>query len=190
MNNQTIKIGFLAFASALIISSCNKKTDPPTPDEQELITTVKIQIIEEFSSFLQTYEYKVENGFGGSGGTIKIDTIKLKPNTKYDAVLTVLNEKATPIKNITDEVIEESNEHLFFLNSNPVSGNGSLTVSSGNKDKEGNPLNQTFKITTGGSGTGKFQVVLLHEPTNKNATSLDATGGETDLDATFPVLLQ
>lgn len=190
MNNQTIKFGFLTLACATIITSCNKKTDPPTPDEQELITTVKIQLLEEFSSFVQTYEYKVENGFGGSGGTIKIDSIKLKPNTKYDAVLTVLNEKATPIEDITEEIIEESNDHLFFFTSNPSTGNGSISVNSGNKDKTGNPLNQTFKLTTGSNGQGKFQIVLLHEPANKNATSLEAAGGETDLDATFPVLIQ
>ncbi|MES2478318.1 MAG: hypothetical protein V4561_04485 [Bacteroidota bacterium] len=190
MKKQFIAITILAILFTSIISSCNKKSDPPTPDEQELITTLKIQVIEEFSSFVQTFEYKVENGFGGAGGTVKIDTIKLKPDTKYDAVLTVLNEKATPTEDLTNEIIEESNAHLFLKKSEPASGNGSISVGQGNKDKAGNPLNQTFKLTSGTSGKGSFRLVLLHQPTNKNATSVETAGGETDLDAIFPVLIQ
>lgn len=171
------------------MASC-KKNDPPKPDEQELITTVKIYVNEEFSSFVQSFEYKVENGFGGSGGTIKIDTLKLKPNTKYSAVLTVLNEKANPVEDITTEIIEESNDHLFLFSSNPSAGAGSVSATNGNKDKNGAPLNQTFTLNTNATGTGKFQVVLLHEPSNKNAIIISAAGGETDLDATFPVLIQ
>lgn len=190
MKNQAIKFAFLCLVSASIISSCNKKTDPPTPDEQELITTVKIQVIEEFSSFVQTFEYKVENGFGGSGGSVKIDTVRLKPNTKYDVVLTLLNEKKSPSEDITGEIIEESNNHLFLFKSDPATGNGSVSAGGGNKDKAGLPLNQTFKLTTAGSGNGKFQIVLLHLPNNKEATTIEAAGGETDVDASFPVLIK
>ena len=190
MKNQIIRTSILAILFAGIISSCNKKTDPPTPDEQELITTIKIQVIEEFSSFVQTFEYKVENGFGGAGGTVKIDTLKLKPDTKYDAVLTVLNEKATPAEDITKEIIEESNAHLFLMKSEPTSGNGSISVGQGNKDKDGNPLNQTFKLTTATSGKGTFRIALLHQPIDKKATVVENAGGETDLDAIFPVLIQ
>lgn len=190
MKKLTIKSMATMVAFTTLLAACNKKTDPPKPDEQELITTLKIQLLEEFSSFVQTYEYKVENGFGGSGGTIKIDTLKLKPNTKYNAVLTVLNEKANPVEDITAEIIEKGDEHLFLFSSNPIAGAGSVFATNGNKDKNAAPLNQTLILNTNAAGTGKFQVVLLHQPTNKNATSINAAGGETDLDATFPVVLQ
>lgn len=190
MKKLTIKSMATLVAFTTLFAACNKKTDPPKPDEQELITTLKIQLLEEFSSFVQTYEYKVENGIGGSGGTIKIDTLKLKPNTKYSAVLTVLNEKANPVEDITTEIIEESNDHLFLFSSNPIAGAGSVFATNGNKDKNAAPLNQSFVLNTNAAGTGKFQVVLLHEPSNKNATSINTAGGETDLDATFPVVLQ
>lgn len=189
MKKSTIKIGLIALAFSAIISSCNKG-DAPRPDEQELITTVKIQLAESASSFVQTFTYKVENGFGGSGGTIQIDTMKLKPGTKYDAVITVLNEKKSPAEDITTEIIEKDIEHLFLFASTPATGNGSLAVSDGNKDKNGAPFNQTFKLTTGPSGTGKFKIQLMHQPTNKNATTPETSGGETDLEATFPVVLQ
>jgi hypothetical protein len=65
-----------------------------------------------------------------------------------------------------------------------------VSATNGNKDKNGAPLNQTFTLNTNATGNGKFQVVLLHEPSNKNAIIISAAGGETDLDATFPVLIQ
>ena len=189
MKKVTFKIGIFTIAFSAILSSCGKG-DAPKPDEQELITTVKVQLIENFSSYVQTFTYKVENGFGGAGGTIQIDTMKLKPNTKYDALITVLNEKASPTEDITAEIIEESNDHLFLLASNPASGNGSVVASNGNKDKVGKPLNQSFQLTTDNAGKGKFQIILLHLPTDKSGTTTATAGGETDLDATFPVVLQ
>lgn len=188
MKKQTISI--IAISSIVIFASCNKKS-APIPDEQELITTVSIQVGQPLSSLMQTFSYKVENGFSsGTSGSIKIDSIKLKPNTVYDATLVVLNEKANPIENITTEIIEKDIEHLFLFASTPATGNGSLVVSDGNKDKNGAPFNQTFKLTTGPSGTGKFKIQLMHQPTNKNATTPETSGGETDLEATFPVVLQ
>jgi hypothetical protein len=189
MKKSTFKIGIFALAFSAFLSSC-KKDDAPKPDEQELITTVKIQLTEEMSSATQTYIYKVENGFGGTGGTIMIDTMKLKPSANYNAVITVLNEKKSPAEDVTKEIIEESDKHLFLLISNPATGNGSVVASNGNKDKAGNPLNQTFKLSTSTAGKGNFQVILLHEPTNKSGTTTATAGGETDLDATFPVVLQ
>jgi hypothetical protein len=176
--------------SSLTITSSCKKNAAPVPDQQELITTIKIQMVEEFSSFMQTFQYKVENGFGGTAGTISIDTLKLKPNTKYDVVLVVLNEKANPVENITTEILEKDNEHLFVFASNPNSGNGSVAVSAGNFDKNGLPLNQSFKLSTSTAGSGTFKITLMHNPTNKNGLSPETAGGETDLDATFPVVLQ
>jgi hypothetical protein len=192
MNNKIIKTAFIISILAINFLACKKDPkEAPKPDEQELITTLKIQLTEPLSSFVQNFEYKVENGFSsGTMGSIKIDTIKLKPETIYDAVLVVLNEKADPVENITTEIIEKGYEHLFLHTSSPVTGAGSILASNGNKDKNGAPLNQTFKLTTGTSGSGKFQITLLHQPNNKNGTTTEAAGGETDLDAIFPVILQ
>lgn len=189
MKNQIIKTGIIALVLSLSFSAC-KKDPAPVPDEQELITTVKIHLTEETSSFMQTFEYKVENGFGGTAGSISIDTIKLKPNTKYSGAITVLNEKASPVENITTEILEKDDEHLFLFASTPDSGKGSLMVSDGSKDKNGKPFNQTFTLTSGGAGTGKFDIQLMHQPTDKNGTTPATSGGETDLAASYPVVLQ
>ncbi len=182
------KISIIA-AATLLFAACNK--DPknaPTPDEQELITTLKINVSDS-AGFNKSFVYKVENGFG-SGGTIVIDTMKLSPNKSYWASLTVLNEKAIPTEDITTEIIEKSEEHLFVFESKPASGAGSISITEGNKDNKGLAFNQSFKINTDAKGNGNFQVILLHAPTDKNGTNQATAGGETDLDASFPVVIE
>ncbi len=191
MKNQIIKTAFIAIAFTTTISACKKDENAPIPDEQELITTLKIQLSNSSKGFMKTFVYKVENGFGsGSGGTIQIDTIKLEPGVIYDAILSVQNEKATPAEDITNEILEKDDEHLFVFDSTPSSGNGSVAVSDGSKDKNGAPLNQTFKLTTGSLGKGKFGIQLMHLPTNKAGTTPSAAGGETDLAVNFPVVIE
>ncbi|MGC4058404.1 MAG: hypothetical protein QM743_09865 [Chitinophagaceae bacterium] len=179
----------IACISMLTFAACKKEKSAPTPDEQELITTVKITLSDD-AGFNQTFEYKVENGFSSGTSAIEIDTVKLNANKTYSAVLTVLNEKASPVEDITAEIIEKSYEHLFVFASAPASGNGSVSVADGNKDSNGKPLNQTFQLTTSTAGKGTFRVTLMHQPTDKNGTTPETAGGETDLDATFPVSLQ
>ena len=79
---------------------------------------------------------------------------------------------------------------MFFLESDPASGAGSISVSNGNKDSNGDAFNQTIDFTTGDAGTGQLTVTLKHEPTDKAATNPTDAGGETDAQAIFPVIVQ
>lgn len=182
---------FAIIAFAASFTSCKK--DPvtnPSVTEEELITTLKLTVTDS-NNVSTSFVYKIENGFGSTTqGTIQIDTIKLAPNYMYSYALTVLNESESPVIDITEEVLEEKDEHLFFLTSNPASGAGSIGQSDGNVDNGGHPFNQEGKLTTGSSGSGTFTITLLHEPTDKHGTSTAATGGETDAEAVYPVLLQ
>lgn len=182
--------GTVALASLLTFSACNKDdVKTPSVDEPELITTLRLDVTG--SSGTQSFKYKVENGIGSTTpGTIQIDTVKLSPNTTYSVAVAVLNEKAQPVENTTDEIIGEKDEHLFFLSSDPASGAGSLSVSGGSLDNNGKPFNQTFTMNTGAAGSGAFTVTLIHQPTNKEATSTAGAGGETDAEGVFPVKLQ
>lgn len=190
MKNQWIKAGLATLILAITFSSCKKNDDAPVPDEQEVITTLRMDISGD-AGFTASYIYKVENGFNNTTpGTVQADTIKLAPGKTYNVSLTVLNEKATPVEDITTEILEKNLEHLFVFLSTPATGNGSMSVSGGSKDEKGLPLNQTFKLSTGTSGSGSFNIHLMHQPTDKNGTTPATAGGETDLDATYPVLLQ
>jgi hypothetical protein len=180
---------FSILAVSTTITSCKKKEDPK-PDEQELITTLKLSVTGT-GGFARTFIYKVENGFGGTtSGTVQIDTIKLPAAQSYSVTAEVLNEKASPVENITEEVLSEKDAHLFLYISTPGTGAGSLTFSGGSKDGKNLPFNQTISVASGAAGSGKLQVNLIHEPSNKTATTTTGAGGETDVEATFPVLIQ
>ncbi len=180
---------FSIVALSMTMTSCKKKEDPK-PDEQELITTLKLNVTGS-SGFAKTFTYKVENGFGGTtSGTVQIDTIKLSAGQTYSMTAELLNEKASPVENITSEVIAEKDEHLLLYISTPSSGAGSLTFSNGSKDSKNLPFSQTITMVSGTAGSGKLQVNLIHAPTDKTATTTTGAGGETDVEATFPVLIQ
>ena len=184
MNNSNFKTVLLAAIFALIISGC-KQNDPPVPAEQELITTLKLNI------GTQTFVFKVENGFGTSNpGTIQIDTIKLHADSNYLVIAELLNERKNPAEDITGEVISEKDDHLFLYVSNPATGAGSIATSNGSLDNNNAPFNQTVRFNTGQSGTGILTVYLLHQPTNKSGTTPATSGGATDVEAVFPVVIE
>ncbi|MEZ5015885.1 MAG: hypothetical protein R2800_02460 [Flavipsychrobacter sp.] len=178
---------------AVSVTSCTKKNENlvvnPTPQEQELITTIKL-VVTNSAGFNKTFSYKVDNGFNSTTpATPVIDDVVLAPNTTYNVSVEVWNEAENPVEDITTEVKAENTEHLFVLESAPANGAGSISFTNGSKDDNGNPLNQTIDFTTGAAGNGVLTVTLKHEPTDKNAANADAAGGETDAKAIFPVKL-
>lgn len=191
MKNNIIKYSAIAAIATLSLTACHKdKVATPTPVEQELITTVKL-VITDGSGFNKTFVYKVENGFGSTTqGTITKDSVLLAPNKTYNVEVRLLNEKSTPATDETVEVKNENTEHLFFYQSSPAAGAGSVLFSDGSKDDNGNAFNQTGKLKTDASGNGTLTVTLKHQPTNKAAATPDAAGGETDVEAVFNLKLQ
>lgn len=182
-----------AFTALVAFSACKKEKndiiEEPHVHEEELITTVRL-IVTNSSGFNQTFNYKVDNGIGSANpATPVIDDVVLSANNTYNVEVQVWNEAETPAEDVTEEVKEESLEHLFLFQSTPTSGAGSIVFSNGNKDGNGDPLNQTITFTTGDAGSGSLTVTLKHEPTDKNATDPASAGGETDAQAIFPVTL-
>lgn len=184
----------LAFTGLLAItfSACQKDKDPVLPPvEQEVITTVKITFVDNVDSTKRTFTYKVENGFGNTQqGNVSIDTINLLASSLYLTEVRLYNEKVDPAEDVTEEVISENTEHLFLYSSDPAEGAGSMTSSDGNLDKDGKPFNQTVSFVTGEAGPGLLTIHLMHQPTDKTATTPEAAGGETDVDVTFPVVIK
>lgn len=181
----------LLLSLPLFVVSC-KKDDPPVPDEQEVITTLKMHVTNTAEGFDKTFIYKVENGFDNpSTGTIQIDTVKLKSGITYSVELQVLNEREDPAEDITKEILEESDEHLFVIGHNASAGLAEVTIANGNKDSKGLPLNQTFELTAGTTAKGQLDVVLLHHPVEKSGLTIDnIAGSETDLYAKYPLVIE
>lgn len=173
-----------------LIYGCKKDEDEvPTPkpptNEEEVITTMTLYFTDSAnSSNVVSATYKDPDGDGGNTYT-KFDSIKLKANTTYYTKVVLLNETATPADSISNEVLEEANDHLFIYT---VSGvNANITITDTDSNSPALPIGLQSKWKTGAASNGTIQVVLKHQPGVKNGT---ATPGETDIDLTFKAVVQ
>lgn len=182
---------FISLLSMFVVAACNKtKVEAPQPEEQELITTVRLNI-SNTEGFNKSFSYHVENGFETpTPGLVVKDSLILDTNGIYSVDLQLLNEKQNPAQNVTSEVIAEKDEHLFLYESTPAEGAGSIIVRDGSIDNAGKPFNQTVKFVTSGAGNGTLTITLKHQPTDKAAKTTKDAGGETDMQAVFNVRIR
>lgn len=171
---------FLALVATAMFASCTDDDQPvPPPNEEELITTVNVQLTS--SSETVTLMFQDTDGPGGNDPVITGGT--LRENTAYSFTTTFLNESVSPTEDITEEVREEGTEHFVLYTSGAL--NFSFVLD--DADTDGNPIGLTGTLTTASAGTGDLQVILRHEPTK---TATGATGGETDVDVSFPIVVE
>ena len=150
------------------------------PTEQELITTVRLT----FSNAGVPVVFTAIDADGPGGNPIVIDDIKLAENTIYSLKVEFLDEQdPANVEDITAEVMEEDLVHLVCFDATGVPAPTDLDVDS-NGDALG--LNATF--STAGAVNGTLKVSLKHEP-EKSSTTPCATG-ETDVEVTFPVVIE
>ena len=175
---------FLLACLAMATFGFNACTPEPTDDdEEENITTVSLIVAGNGS--VKTYQWKDKDGEGGAAATI--DSIKLAKNQIYTVAVNVLDESAATITDLTTEIKEKADKHLFVFTAQG-GANGSLTFSGLSTDKNGKPFGQSLNFTTAATASGSLNVTLKHEP-NKSAAN-PALTGETDIDVTFPVTIQ
>lgn len=182
MNKSRFNPFFLMLFGIVVVMSGCKKEDPTPEDENELITTVQLKFTD--GTTVQTFQWKDIDGDGGAAPTIQ--NISLKANKTYTLDVSLLDESKTPTENITEEVKEESDEHLLVFTPSPAT---LMTYTYGDKDANNFPIGLTGSLKTAAVGTGTLQVVLRHQPPvngmrQKNGT---ATPGSTDVDVTFNV---
>jgi hypothetical protein len=185
-------LGALVFA----IASCDDD-DPVKEDVPELITKATLTFTPVGSTAaIVTATATDPDGEGVNDLTVD-GPINLTGSTAYVLTIGLINELADPGDDefdITEEVEEEGDEHMFFFGwtgsvfSDPT-GNGNIDnradeVNYEDEDENGLPLGLTTSWTTGAASGGTFRVVLKHQPDLKTATSGVDTG-ETDLDISF-----
>lgn len=173
-----------------LFASCVKNEDPDGENEEELITTLIMQLTPNNGTGVVNLEFVDLDGDGGNPPTISGGTLAI--NTTYTAEITVLNESESPAEDITEEILEEADEHQFFLT---LSGSLDLNWSYLDEDSEGYPVGLSMQLVTGATaGTGTLRVTLRHEP-NKSAANVAGgnianAGGETDIEVDFPITIQ
>lgn len=184
MKNYLISALFLT----ALISGCKKDDDkvnnpPPIVNEQEIITTMTLRFEDSSDAGKVVYAtFRDPDGDGGAGYDI-FDTIKLEANKTWYTTLILLNETANPVDTISNDVMDEADEHLICFTPSGTSSSVEITDQDGN----GLPLGLFSKWKSGSIGSGTMQIVLRHQPGTKNGS---CTPGESDIDIVFPVIVQ
>jgi hypothetical protein len=193
--------GLLAVLTVAFLASCNDDDEPTKEDTPELITNATLTFTPAGGGGAITATATDPDGEGVQDITID-GPINLAANTSYTLTIELRNELADPndaAYNITEEVQEEGDEHMFFFSwtgnvfSDP-GGNGNIdnradAVNYNDEDGNGHPLGVSTSWTTSTASSGNFRVVLKHQPDLKTATSA-STAGETDLDIEFDINVQ
>jgi hypothetical protein len=172
--------------AVIFFSSCKKDEEIQPTDDNELITRVELKFTDVASKSTVTYTFQDKDGDPKTAPE-KFEKIVLNKGVSYTMTLGVYDDTKSPAKDITQEINEESDVHLFVFKATPAS---LLTTTIQDKDKNGLPIGLDAKVLASSTiGTGKFNVVLKHQPELngvKVKTGQEA-GGSTDIDLLFDV---
>ena len=192
MKKQTFLLPLLILS--LIFTGCSDDDDHDDHshpvNEQEVITTVEVTLSDGTNSYVLIWE-----DLDGDGPDLPIITGATIPSNSYDAEIQLYNKTLDPTDDeyvVTTEILEEDVDHQFFFNAS--NGLNVFDFVYADADVDGNPIGQQFIIEDVSGSCGDLNIVLLHEP-NKNADGVsdgDITnaGGDTDIDITFPIIVQ
>lgn len=195
MKSISQKNGLLSFSKPLVylvmfllsmfvFTSCEEDT-PEEVNEDELITTVTITLTN--GNQVITLKYKDLDGDGPNKPSTRVSE-PLIANTVYSGTVSFLNETATTVEDITEEILAEAEEHQVFYQAPAAFG----TFTYDDEDANGKPLGLGFTLTTGASATtSNLTITLRHEP-NKSASgvsdgNISNAGGATDVEVVFPI---
>lgn len=179
---------FTFIALFILSSSCHKEKVEPG-DDNELITTVKLEFKAVSNSSIATKSFYWRD-VQGDGVVDSVDPIILDKNTTYEMIVSLLDETKKPVFDISKEIDNESDVHLFVYRTNPL---GLLNVQIKDLDKNGMPIGLRSEVKSQyAPGNGKLTVILKHQPpvNGKTVKTGNEEGGSTDVDVTFPITVQ
>ncbi|TSJ46745.1 hypothetical protein [Fluviicola chungangensis] len=188
MNKKLNRLLVIGLVAASVITACKKDKDlvpvpQPVENEPEVITTMKLMFVDSSNASNVYYAtFRDPDGDGGTSFDI-FDTIILQPNKTWYTSILLLNETVSPIDTVSNDVLEEANDHKFCFTPAGVSATVQITDLDGN----GLPVGLQSKWRTSGTGSGTMQVELRHQPGTKDGT---CTSGETDISVVFPTKIQ
>jgi len=185
---QTMKtmknISFYALLSIAMIGCSDDDTAPEVINDEELITTVILTLTQESGDQVVLTTVDLD----GDGPDEPETTVvgNFSQNTQYQGAVQFLNETEDPAEDITEEVIEEAEEHQVFYT---ISEGLNITTTYVDFDSNDNPLGVNITLETGEASSGSLTVTLRHEPVKPN-DGLDSAGGETDIATSFDVTIE
>jgi hypothetical protein len=183
-----MKKGILYLFICVGVLACKKEPDVLPTDDNELITTVEL-IFTDQANVSRTFRFRDIDGDSRTAPEA-FDTLKLVRNTDYTVEIRIGDESKGSLEDITKDIEEESDVHLFVYRPNPVS---LLAMQITDIDKNALPIGLKSKAKTQYfPGTGLLQVLLKHQPplNGKVVKTGDQEAGSTDLDLSFPVVIK
>ena len=159
-------------------------TTPEIINEDELITTVILTLTPDSGDQVVLTTIDLD----GDGPDEPVTTVvgSFSENTQYQGAVQFLNETEDPAEDITQEVIEEADEHQVFYT---ISDGLNITTTYVDFDDNDNPLGVQITLSTGAASEGSLTVTFRHEPVKPN-DGLESAGGETDISTSFDVSIQ
>ena len=182
---KTMKISaFYALLTLAMLGCSDDDTTPEIINEDELITTVILTLTPDSGDQVVLTTVDLD----GDGPDEPVTTVvgSFSENTQYQGAVQFLNETEDPAEDITEEVIEEADEHQVFYT---VSEGLNITTTYQDFDSNDNPLGVNITLETGEASSGSLTVTLRHEPVKPN-DGLDSAGGETDIATSFDVTIE
>ncbi|WP_025742144.1 hypothetical protein [Aquimarina pacifica] len=181
MKTQFFKLVVPAIFLLCVSISCSDDDDNPDAiNEEETITTVLLVVTEEGTTNVDTYTWTESDQ----------DDIVLDADSTYNFKIQFLDQSdPTDVEDITEEVIEEKDEHFVFYETT-TSGLTFASASDDTIDSDSVAINISTDWETGDATTGIIRAYLIHEPTTKTGSSRDDFGGETDIEVDFNVTIQ
>jgi hypothetical protein len=167
-------------------------------NEQEVITSMILTFTPAGGAPAITAEFDDPDGDGGELPTIQ--PIVLAPG-EYTLAVRLQNRFEDPPEEITDEVRDEQDEHLFLFTGSATAPGGPIEQRYADMDTNGLPVGLESSVTAR-AGTGSLVVTLRHMPpelppekaadTVEQARDrgIDSLGGSTDATVAFMVTVQ
>ncbi|MFM7176059.1 MAG: hypothetical protein ACKO0X_01400 [Bacteroidota bacterium] len=179
---KSLKLISIALMSIALTSGCKKDDaspqNPPDGNESELITTVKISFVD--SAGIEPIKQFVFSDLDGDGGNPPsvFDTIRISSQRTYNVSILLLDESKSPADTISNEVLAEGDDHMFFF----FHAGANIASSYEDLDVNGIGIGLQSKWVTGSLSSGTSRIVLKHQPGIKDGTFAP---GETDVDIQF-----
>jgi hypothetical protein len=205
---------YALLGTALLYAGCSNKAEqavaPTIANETITLASLKFtNTANPADTTSCTYTFHVNN----SGNVTSTDStaLNLKANSKYNAVVYMLDQTQSPVFVVSDEIKQRQNYHLFFYQPTPISAANlvisntspyipgtsvsstgpylNLSVARTDMDTNNPPLQigLTDAFTTGAASTGNLEMVLRHQPNAKNGSF---SPGSSDLDVNFKVTIK
>lgn len=186
---KKIFVSIILLTTTIILLNSCKKINEGEGNDEELITTMKLNFTPALGGATQTFTFEDIDGPGGNAPVS--DTIRLAANTAYNVSIELWNNSATPPENITTEVEEENEAHRFYY---VPSSSSNIVVSNLNNDDNGVPLGTNSVWTVGAASTGNINITLRHypgtPPDKQVSDPVNSPKSGTDITVSFNSILQ